>query len=178
MTIAELGSLGELISGVAVLATLVYLAVQVRQAKDMLVIETRRNRGDQLVQFFGHEVNSPYLAPILEKMQDQHGYGREQESLIKAYGLTKTEAIRWTSHLSTLWEPIMVEYENLPSELRHREDAFIYSMARFPDQRIFLENQSTKDTLFSKRVGEILLDIDALESKPASAATSALDKID
>ena len=177
MTIEELGSLGELISAIAVLATLVYLAVQVRQAKDMLVIETRRNRGDQLVQFFGHEVNSPYLAPILEKMQDQHGYGREQKFLIKTYGLTKTEAIRWTSHLSTLWEPIIVEYENLPSELRSREDAFIYSMARFPDQRIFLENQSTKDTLFSKRVAEILLDIDSLEGKHASTVATAVTSL-
>ena len=42
MTLEQLGSLGEFISAVAVLATLVYLAVQVRQAKKMLVIETRR----------------------------------------------------------------------------------------------------------------------------------------
>ena len=161
MTIDQLGSLGEMISAIAVLLTLGYLAVQIRQAKDMFSIETRRNRGDRLVQFFGNEVKSPYLVPILEKIQNQHGYGIEQEALIEAYGLTKAEAIRWTAHLSTLWQPIIVEYENLPEELRGREDGFIYNMARFPDQRIFLENLRTADTLFSKRVGEILADIDS-----------------
>lgn len=161
MTIAQLGSLGELISGLAVLATLVYLTVQIRQAKDMFTIETRRNRGDRLVQFFGNEVNSPHLAAILQKMQDQHGYGPEQKALIESYGLTKLDAIRWTAHLSTLWEPIILEYENLPEELRIREDGFVYNMARFPDQRIFLDNLSTGTTLFSKRVGEILADIDS-----------------
>ena len=161
MTIEQLGSLGELISAMAVLATLVYLSVQVRQAKDMFTIETRRNRGDRLVQFFGNEVKSPYLRPILQKMQDQHGYGLEQAALIEAYGLTKLEAIRWTAHLSTLWQPIILEYENLPEELRTREDDFIYNMARYPDQRIFLENLSTGTTLFSQRVGEILADIDS-----------------
>jgi len=165
MTIEQLGSLGELISAMAVLATLVYLSVQVRQAKDMFTIETRRNRGDRLVQFFGNEVKSPYLGPILQKMQDQHGYGLEQDALIEAYGLTKLEAIRWTAHLSTLWQPIILEYENLPEELRTREDDFIYNMARYPDQRIFLENLSTGTTLFSQRVGEILADIDSRQKE-------------
>ena len=161
MTIEQLGSLGEFIGAVAVMITLAYLAVQIRHAKEIFTIETRRNRGDRLVQFFSNEVTSPYLAPILEKMQDQHGYGPEQDGLIEAYGLTKAEAIRWTAHLSTLWEPIIVEYENLPKDLRQREDGFIYNMARFPDQRIFLEHLSTGDTLFSRRVGEILADIDS-----------------
>ena len=36
MTIAELGSLGELVSGLAVLVTLIYLAVQVRHSRTLL----------------------------------------------------------------------------------------------------------------------------------------------
>ena len=160
MTIEQLGSLGELISAIVVLFTLLYLAIQVRQAKNMLLIEARRSRGDRLVRFFSNEVSSAYLAPIMEKMQDQHGYGREQNALMETYGLTKTEAIRWTAHLSTLWEPTIVEYDNLPAELRNREDSFIANMARFPDQRIFLENISTGDTIFSKRVATILAELD------------------
>ena len=37
MTIQDLGSIGELIAAVATLATLVYLAVQIRQNSRMLV---------------------------------------------------------------------------------------------------------------------------------------------
>ena len=57
-------------------------------------------------------------------------------------------------------EPTIVEYDNLPAELRNREDSFIANMARFPDQRIFLENISTGDTIFSKRVATILAELD------------------
>ena len=43
MTISELGSLGELISSVAVLVTLVYLAVQLRQANNLAIARTREH---------------------------------------------------------------------------------------------------------------------------------------
>ena len=43
MTISELGSLGELISSVAVLVTLAYLAVQVRQANNLAMARTREH---------------------------------------------------------------------------------------------------------------------------------------
>ena len=42
MTIAELGAIGELVSGVAVLATLVYLAIQVRQGNHVERAESDR----------------------------------------------------------------------------------------------------------------------------------------
>jgi len=37
MSITELGALGEFVGSLAVLATLVYLAIQVRQSKAMLM---------------------------------------------------------------------------------------------------------------------------------------------
>ena len=44
MTISELGSLGEFVSGFAVLATLIYLSIQVRQAKREAVIAQVQSR--------------------------------------------------------------------------------------------------------------------------------------
>ena len=43
-TIQDLGALGEFLSSVAVLATLVYLAVQVRQAKAELTYRSQITR--------------------------------------------------------------------------------------------------------------------------------------
>ncbi len=48
MTISEIGAIGELVGGVAVLATLVYLAVQVREARKALVANTYQSRTDSL----------------------------------------------------------------------------------------------------------------------------------
>ena len=41
-----LGNLGEFVGSIAVLATLVYLAVQVRQTRDVVVASTHQARSD------------------------------------------------------------------------------------------------------------------------------------
>ncbi len=43
MDIMELGAIGELVGGVAVIATLIYLAVQLGQTKDMMRMESARS---------------------------------------------------------------------------------------------------------------------------------------
>ena len=60
---------------------------------------------------------------------------------MEAYGLTKTEAIRWTAHFSTLWEPTIVEYDNLPAELRNREDSLLQLQGASVSYRIALGAQ-------------------------------------
>lgn len=49
MTFSEIASLGELISGIAVLISLIYLAVQVRQAKVNQQLAIRQARADRMV---------------------------------------------------------------------------------------------------------------------------------
>jgi hypothetical protein len=43
MTLQELGTVGELISSIAVLFTLIYLVVQIRQSRDATIASTMLN---------------------------------------------------------------------------------------------------------------------------------------
>ena len=70
MTISELGSLGEFFGSVAVFVTLVYLAVQVRQASRMARLTASQANRSQRVMLFQSNRDSPYLAPIQEKLRN------------------------------------------------------------------------------------------------------------
>ena len=56
MTWDQLGAMGELVSGVAVLATLLYLAVQIRQAKNLMLSNAHQSRTDRNI------LSAQYLA--------------------------------------------------------------------------------------------------------------------
>ncbi len=68
MDIMELGAIGELVGGVAVLATLVYLAVQVREGRRDLRLQSEFNLTDRLAQSAFQYALSPDLARSLERM--------------------------------------------------------------------------------------------------------------
>ena len=52
MDLTQLANLGEFIGGVAVLVTLIYLAVQFGQAKEMMRMESSRTTSKDVAQFF------------------------------------------------------------------------------------------------------------------------------
>ena len=54
MDIVELGAIGELVGGVAVVATLVYLAMQVRQTREMMRVESARSTSKEYGAFLYH----------------------------------------------------------------------------------------------------------------------------
>lgn len=72
MTLTEmaqfLGNLGEFLSSIAVLATLVYLTVQIRQTKEQLVHTSQVTRGEAALQLMSSISESPHIAPILAKL--------------------------------------------------------------------------------------------------------------
>ena len=61
-------NIGEFLSSVAVLATLIYLAVQVRQAKEEIVHNSQTTRGEAALQLMSSISDTPYLAPVLAKL--------------------------------------------------------------------------------------------------------------
>ena len=74
MNIMELGAIGELVGGVAVIATLIYLAVQIRQGNQAGAREAHRawvtdmNRGlfePQLSAEFNEVFQQAMMAPII-----------------------------------------------------------------------------------------------------------------
>ena len=74
MSILELGALGEFLGSFAVLATLVYLAVQVRHSRDLLeenrkiaLSQVYAGRSSERLQDLRHAIDSPHVVPIRAK---------------------------------------------------------------------------------------------------------------
>ena len=65
MDIFELGAIGELVGGVAVLVTLIYLAVQLRQLKQQNLLASYRHNYDSLNDFCDVFSGSAELASII-----------------------------------------------------------------------------------------------------------------
>ncbi|MDH4049536.1 MAG: hypothetical protein OEW68_09385 [Gammaproteobacteria bacterium] len=75
MTIIELGALGEFLGSIAVLATLIYLAVQIRQntismneSKKLALAQTYQMRSDALQMMLVHAADSDHIGPIITKL--------------------------------------------------------------------------------------------------------------
>ena len=85
-----IGAIGELISAAAVLVTLIYLAVQVRQARKMQLAESIRATRAERREFFIALRDSPFIPEILGKFES----GGE---------LSEAEALRLTAHHGANW---------------------------------------------------------------------------
>lgn len=70
MDLQTLATIGEIASAMAVLVTLVYLAVQVRHAREQLALAGRQARADAAREVLGSVSETPYLAPIFAKLDD------------------------------------------------------------------------------------------------------------
>ena len=68
MTIEQLGSLGEFLGSIAVLATLIYLAIQIRQNTKATRAQIHQARSDQAQDFFLFVAGSPEFSALLEKV--------------------------------------------------------------------------------------------------------------
>ena len=67
MTLQDLGSPGELIAAIATVATLVYLALQIRANTGALKVESRRSEMQGANTFLGSVVESPDVARIFRE---------------------------------------------------------------------------------------------------------------
>jgi len=85
-----IGAIGELVSAAAVLATLIYLSVQITQARGMQQAEAIRATRAERREFFTSMRDSPYIPEIFEKLN----IGTE---------LTYAENHRLVSHLAAHW---------------------------------------------------------------------------
>jgi hypothetical protein len=61
-------AIAELIAAAAILITLVYLAFQIRQAREQITLTGQRHRADAARDVMSSASDSPYLAPILAKL--------------------------------------------------------------------------------------------------------------
>ena len=96
--IQDLGAAGEFISSIAVLVTLVYLAVQVRQSKAVVIEGARAARLQTDVDLLLFSAGDTILPSAMAKVLAQDGIPNSEDSyvgnLIERYGFEIEEAVR------------------------------------------------------------------------------------
>ncbi len=99
MTIQELGSIGEFISSIVVLITLIYLAVQVRQTRNATIASTMQTNRMQFQNIMLANRDSQ-IAPIIIKADNNEP-------------LSDDEEYRLGTHINLQWNLLFSEYVQL-----------------------------------------------------------------
>jgi hypothetical protein len=131
----NLGNLGEFIGSIAVLASLLYLALQVRQATKWQRHAAALDRATALTSpFFA----SSELPAVLAKIMAVDGFPPMTKALVERYDLTPEEATLWWRHLVFIWKGIEADY-SLIGESPELESTIRYLLT-FPDNQLYWEH--------------------------------------
>ena len=137
MTIQDFGSIGELVAAIATVATLFYLAMQIRQGTRATRAASNQARATALTSpFFA----SPELATVLAKITAVDGLARVPQALVDRYHLTPEEAILWERHLGLVWMGLEADY-SLSGKSRELKSS-IRKLLAFPDNQVHWENST------------------------------------
>ncbi len=107
MNWAAVSAIADLIAAVVVLITLAYLALQVRQAKEQIMLAGQRHRADAARDVLSSVSDSQYLAPILAKLGGfswgDYGLDESQDSVrlyMWCHAWMRTEEMNFRMHSS------------------------------------------------------------------------------
>ena len=135
MTIMELGALGELLGAIAVFATLVYLAVQVRQntrsieaAQRLALAQTYQMRSDGLQQMLVQAASSD-IGRIIAKLT-QAGYPERLESLAELSPLERSRFRQWQIAQHAHWDNMHYQYQQGYLDEEYYRDEFVRRVTR------------------------------------------------
>lgn len=136
MTIAELGAIGELIGGAAVLATLIYLAVQLRQntrsiehARLLALAQLYQMRSDALQSMMVHASDSEHIGPIIIKLTS-HGYPEDLGALDALNAEEHGRFRQWQIAQVTHWDNMLFQYQQGFLDDEYYEEVLKPRMAR------------------------------------------------
>ena len=161
MTILELGALGELLGSIAVLATLVYLSVQIRQNtlsmnenKKLALAQTYQMRADALQMMLVHAADSEHIGPIIMELTDA-GYPEDIDALD---GLSKEQRQRfrlWQIAQQTHWDNMFFQYQQGFIDEEYYRDSFRERVRRLAPTWTALNLVGTRQT-FNAEIDSIM----------------------
>lgn len=129
MTIMELGAIGELLGAVGVIATLIYLAMQIRQNthameenRRLSLAQTYQTRSDAL-QDMVVTASTSDLGPIIVKLTEA-GYPEDIRALDELSGDEKGRFRLWQIAQQTHWDNMHFQYRQGFLDDEYYEHAF------------------------------------------------------
>jgi hypothetical protein len=130
MTWVELGGLGEFLGAMAVIATLAYLAVQVRQntramedGRRLALAQTYQMRADALQSMLVSAADSEHIAPIIMKLTGL-GYPESVEALDELEPAERGRFRLWQIAQQTHWDNMLYQYQQGFLDPEYYDDAF------------------------------------------------------
>ena len=130
MTIMELGALGELLGSIAVLATLVYLTVQIRQntrsmeeSRKLALAQTYQMRSDALQMMLVHAADSQHIGPIITKLTGA-GYPEDVGALEQLSEEERGRFRQWQIAQQTHWDNMFFQYQQGFIDEEYYRDSF------------------------------------------------------
>jgi hypothetical protein len=136
MTIEQLGALGEVISAFAVVVTLWYLAVQIRQnthameeSKRLALAQTYQMRADALQEMLVHAADSQFIGPLITKLT-QLGYPEDVSALDQLSADERGRFRQWQIAQQTHWDNMYFQYQQGYLDEEYYHDSFRERVAR------------------------------------------------
>jgi hypothetical protein len=136
MSIMELGALGELISAFAVVITLIYLAVQIRQNthsieenRRLALAQTYQMRADALQDMLVHAAESQFIGPLITKLT-QLGYPEDVSALDRLTPDERGRFRQWQIAQQTHWDNMYFQYQQGFLDEEYYQNAFRERVAR------------------------------------------------
>ncbi len=130
MTIIELGALGEFLGSIAVLATLIYLSVQIRQNTRVMeenerlaLAQTYQMRADALQNMLVHAADSEHIGPIITKLTGA-GYPEDIGALAQLSKEQRGRFRQWQIAQHTHWDNMFFQYQQGFIDQEYYRDSF------------------------------------------------------
>lgn len=143
-----ISAVAEILAAVAVLITLLYLAVQIRQAKEQIDYAGQRHRADAAREVLLSIANSNHLAPIFAELGG-FPWGEHEDSVrvfAWCHAWMRTEEMNFRAMISP--------------EQRATQDQLLRGWLSVPwAAKFWLENRAIYDADFANRMDELLEEI-------------------
>ena len=130
MSLLELGALGEFLGSIAVLATLVYLSVQIRQntrsmdeSKKLALAQTYQMRADALQMMLVQAADSEHIGPIITRLTGV-GYPEDINSLNHLTDEERGRFRQWQIAQQTHWDNMFFQYQQGFIDEEYYRDSF------------------------------------------------------
>lgn len=164
MTLTEtaqlLGNFGEFVSSIAILATLVYLAVQIRQAKEQIIHTSQVTRSEAAQKLMASISDTPYLAPVLAKL------GKWSWS---NFGLEDTgDNIRMNAWSYSWWRTEEMNFRTYSREQLATQDQLIMAWLSAWGTPFWPDNKAIFDEDFAGKVDKLYQNVLATEKSQAT----------
>ncbi len=130
MTLMELGALGEFVGAIAVVVTLGYLAIQIRQntramqeSRRLALAQTYQMRADALQEMLVRAAESEHIAPIITKLTSV-GYPDDVRSLDQLSPIERGRFRLWQIAQQTHWDNLFYQYQQGFLDEEYYHDSF------------------------------------------------------